>query len=68
PSGPGGQSSFPPATAPMPGQAPQTGGFPEGWPSLSPAQPPNQQPSHSGERPMQTSDNPWFLPPEGGNW
>ncbi|HEX8035875.1 MAG TPA: hypothetical protein VF510_18610 [Ktedonobacterales bacterium] len=68
PSGPGGQSSFPPPTAPLPGQAPQPGGFPEGWPSLSPAQPPNQQPNQSGERPMQTSDNPWFLPPEGGNW
>lgn len=68
PSGPGGQSSFPPPTAPLPGQTPQSGSFPEGWPSLSPIQPPNQQPSHSGERPMQTSDNPWFLPPEGGNW
>lgn len=68
PSGPGGQSSFPPAPAPSQSQMPQTGGFSEGWPPLSPAQPPNQQFSQGGDRPMQTSDNPWFLPPEGGNW
>lgn len=70
PSGPSIQSSFPPAGAPSQVNTPQTGGFPEGWPSLSssPAQPPYQQPNQAGERPMQTSDNPWFLPPEGGNW
>lgn len=66
--GPGMQSSFPPASPPSQVQMPQTGGFSEGWPSLSPAQPPNQQPNQAGERPMQTSDNPWFLPPESGNW
>lgn len=63
PSGPGGQSFFPPA----PSQVSQSGGFPEGWPEFSPAQPPNQT-NQSGERPMQTSDNPWFLPPEGSSW
>ena len=66
PSGPGGQSIFPPSSAPLPPQMPESG-IPEGWPSLSPMQPSNQ-PNQSGERPMQTSDNPWFLPPEGNNW
>ncbi len=61
PSGPGSQSSFYPAQS----QMPPMGGFQEGWPSLSPAQP---QPNQIDERPVQTSDNPWFLPPEGGNW
>jgi hypothetical protein len=61
PSGPGGQSSFFPAQP----QMPPMGGVQEGWPSLSPAQP---QPNQIDERPMQTPDNPWFLPPEGGNW
>lgn len=68
PSGPGGQASYPPAPAPSQAQTPQTGGFPENWPPLSPAQPPNQQFNQNSEQPMQTSDNPWFLPPEGGSW
>lgn len=69
PSAPASQSNFPPAYPPSQMQMPQQGGLPEGWPSLSssPAQPP-YPPSQGGERPTQTSDNPWFLPPEGGNW
>ncbi len=60
-SGSGAQSSFPPAQP----QMPSMGGFQEAWPPLSPAQP---QPNQIDARPIQTSDNPWFLPPEGGNW
>ena len=69
PSGPGGQNSFPPPSTSMQThlseqpQMPQQGGLPEGWPSLSPSSEQNR-----GDRPMQNSDNPWFLPPEGGNW
>lgn len=71
PSGSGAQSSFPPAPPSMYPQMPPmppTGGLQEGWPSLSPSQQTYQQPNQGGDRPMQTSDNPWFLPPEGGNW
>lgn len=68
PAGPGGQSSFPPAPYPAQPQMPSTGGLQEGWPSLSPGQQPYPQSNKPDDRPMQSSDNPWFLPPEGGNW